>query len=157
MNIKSIVIMVLILVSQLSYGQEVKRKKKKKYSSTFSEVYYVLKRDKSVKDGPYELMFKGNTIIKGEYTDSKKTGNWQYFNLQGELLLTYDFEQDSMISWNNKKIDVVQWNQGISKNGPFVSMGGNIVSLARVAFSAKRVPYNYHLNSIIYIFDIISI
>jgi hypothetical protein len=72
---------------------------KKTLSRHLREVYSVQKKDWKIKDGPYSVINDdGVPIVKGSYTEGKKTGMWSYYNASGLLLQQYDFGHDSLIS-----------------------------------------------------------
>jgi hypothetical protein len=122
----NIVLALLLFYTQFTYGQE-ERKKKANYSKFFSRTYYVLKDNKSVMDGPYELTLMGTPIVQGQYDHTKKTGVWTYFNSMGEVIYKYDYSSDTLIEFNRVKFDAIQWQFDVAKNNAFQFRSGKIV------------------------------
>lgn len=59
--------------------------------SIFESSYTVLASDTSVRDGHYELTYRGQKIEEGQYRLGKKVGEWKYWNLQRMVELKYDY------------------------------------------------------------------
>jgi len=79
------------------------------------EVYYVLRSDNTVRDGPYQQLRNDRLTVSGYYKNGQKdsvwemysntqailsrkwydhgrmTGKWEFFNSNGEISYTYDF------------------------------------------------------------------
>lgn len=84
-------------------------------SPRIKEIYFVLKSDKSVKDGPYQQFWNDKLILTGFYNNGQKdsvwesystwhillarkwyaqgkmTGKWEFFDLGRALAYSYDF------------------------------------------------------------------
>jgi protein TonB len=70
-------ILISVLTTSVTVGQETKKVKNEIEATYTSEVYYVLKSDNNVKHGNYqELGYKGCVIINGYYKDNKKDSIW---------------------------------------------------------------------------------
>lgn len=110
----------------------------------FREVYYVLKSDKKIKEGPYlkhELIagplvcegfyknnqmdglwkyyFKNSSTRKtGNYKEGKKIGIWYVYNLAGEVELEYNYTNKTLlgVQYNAQKLkqDVINGRDTIS-------------------------------------------
>ncbi|GAA0879422.1 hypothetical protein GCM10009119_23900 [Algoriphagus jejuensis] len=117
----------ILLISHLSYSQT-QNKKRSNITDHFSERYEVIKSDKSIKDGPYELFYKDQVIIQGQFDHSKASGKWSYFNSMGDLEFEYDFTKDSVISWNSATLrDAIRWEKGTLINGPFETKSYHVI------------------------------
>lgn len=57
----------------------------------FESSYTVLASDTAVRDGRYELTYRGMKIEEGQYRLGKKVGEWKYWNLQRMVELKYDY------------------------------------------------------------------
>lgn len=57
----------------------------------FTSRYTVLASDTSVRDGRYELTYRGMKIEEGQYRNGEKVGEWRYWNLQRKVELRYDY------------------------------------------------------------------
>ena len=54
--------------------------------SRLDEVYYVLKADKTVKDGSYQLLRNGKVLVSGLYTHGQKDSVWKFYGRTGVVL-----------------------------------------------------------------------
>jgi hypothetical protein len=127
MNKAAPLLIIMFLFVQWTFGQNT-NKKRKDFTDHFSEIYHVLKNEKSVKDGPYELSYKGHPIIQGQFQHSEPTGMWRYFNSRGELEYEYDFSSNRVILWNpSTKRDAIRWESGEMKTGPFKSESYHVI------------------------------
>jgi hypothetical protein len=71
---------------------------KKTLSRHLREVYDVPKKDWKIKDGSYAVINDdGVPVVKGAYTDGKKSGVWSFYNGAGMLLQQYDYAHDSLL------------------------------------------------------------
>ncbi len=80
----------LLFVALRLNSQELKKIIEKKENSPFYEEYFVLKEDKSVKQGKYVKYLERLAVEKyileyGSYNQNKKTGVWFYFNISHPL------------------------------------------------------------------------
>ena len=111
----------------MSYGQEMKTKKKKVDTQEGTATFYVLASNETVKHGEYKIKgYTGNRILlKGAYNNNKKvglweeqyygkaykgpkatgyyendikTGNWTYFNYEGDTVLIYNWTDNKVVS-----------------------------------------------------------
>lgn len=140
-NMKQPILSILLLVifSTACYAQETKKiKHTVKYEGDIQpiykhkEVYYVLRDDKSVKQGPYLLksnkkpliegwyhnglkdslwtynFFHNNKIrAKGYYKNGKKVGVWEYYNGRDAILSRFDYTNDTLLFTTCKIKDTV--------------------------------------------------
>jgi hypothetical protein len=71
---------------------------KKTLSRHLREVYDVPKKDWKIKDGPYFVINdEGAKVVKGAYSNGRKSGVWSYLNAAGDVLQKYDFDHDSLL------------------------------------------------------------
>lgn len=89
---KIIYILLLLLPFATAEGQKKPRTKLKNVkSSLYTESYYVLASDTSIKHGKYKLTYKGKTIEEGEYKKGERIGDWAFYNLQNKVEFYYDY------------------------------------------------------------------
>ncbi len=122
---QSIIIFLIISQTIISFGQEIKTKKKKVNEREGTATFYVLADNDTIKHGEYQIKaYTGSRILlKGVYNNNKKvgfweeqyygkdykgpkasgryendikTGDWIYFNFEGDTVLIYN--------WTNNKI-----------------------------------------------------
>lgn len=79
------------------YSQELKLKHKSIDNNT-KESFYVLKSDKTIKQGEYLLTRDGKTSQKGFFTNNKKSGKWYYYESDGGIEFIYDFDSLKIVS-----------------------------------------------------------
>ena len=123
---KLLIISLLISQTILSFGQEVKTKKKKVDTQEGTATFYVLASNDTVKHGEYQIKaYTGSRVLlKGTYSNNKKvglwteqyygqdytgpkatghydndikTGDWTYFNYEGDTLLIYNWTDNKVV------------------------------------------------------------
>src|ERR1700753_1220612 len=71
--------------------------KKNRLTANVTETYQVLKNNESVKNGPYQAIYKRKTpVAMGVFTNGKKTGQWRFYDPQGKLMQIYNYTSDSL-------------------------------------------------------------
>lgn len=71
--------------------------KKNRLTDSVLERFWVLKADKTIKDGPYLALFKRKTgLARGTYAHGKKTGVWNFYKPNGLLVQTYDYDTKAL-------------------------------------------------------------
>jgi hypothetical protein len=89
--------LILLLACLRSFSQD-HQTQKRTLARHLREVYDVPKKDWKVKDGRYVVINDdGAQVVKGNYTDGKKSGVWSYYNSAGMLLQQYDYSHDSLV------------------------------------------------------------
>lgn len=84
---------------------------KKTLSRHLREVYDVRKSDWKIKDGAYAVINDANfPVVKGSYTNGKKSGLWTYYDNDGKLVQQYDFDHDSLLMQTTDSASVVHAN-----------------------------------------------
>lgn len=122
---KIFIISLLISHSILSFGQDVKTKKKKVDTQEGTAVFYVLTSNDTIKHGDYQIKaYTGNRVLlKGTYNNNKKVGLWteQYYgkyfkgpkatgNYDNDIKIGewtyYDYEGNTVIiyDWTENKV-----------------------------------------------------
>jgi hypothetical protein len=81
---------------------------KKTLSRHLREVYDVPKSNWKIKDGSYAVINDdGKVIVKGTYTNDRKTGLWKYYSNNGTLVQEYDYSRDSLLVQDKDSLSVV--------------------------------------------------
>lgn len=76
---KLISLITLSLLVFNSQAQETKKITKKHKAPTYTEEYYVLKSDKSIRNGEYtKTDYSGKVVAHGYYKDNEKDSSWSY-------------------------------------------------------------------------------
>jgi len=122
------IFIISLLISQIfvSFGQEMKTKKKKFDTREGTATFYVLASNDTVKQGEYKIKaYTGNRILlKGTYNNNKKVGlweeqyygkaykgpkatgyyendikigDWTYFNYEGDIVLIYNWTENIVV------------------------------------------------------------
>ncbi len=90
---KVIAFLLLIgVLGQSGLGQEVRERT----DGFLREVFQVANSDTALKDGPYNLFYKGEILEKGHYCKGHKCGKWQYFSFGSFFEYEYDYDADSL-------------------------------------------------------------
>jgi TonB family protein len=91
--IKSLLI-ILTFFPLILYGQQTKLIKDKENR----EEYYVLKSDKSVRNGEYsKFSSKNSLLIKGHYTNGLEDSIWELYNSNGEIFQKIDISKNELV------------------------------------------------------------
>lgn len=78
-----------------SFAQEIVERKNRLTDSVI-ERFYVLKTDKSTKQGPYKAIYQRKTLIAaGNYNNGKKIGNWNFYDTKGRLVERYNYDTNT--------------------------------------------------------------
>jgi TonB family protein len=143
-------LLILLFIAIKSFTQETK-KVTEGYgdgSSKVKEIYYVLKDDRAVKQGPYQRYFtdklqitgfykmgkkdsvwqryhhRGSVVSKKMYTENRKTGTWEFYKNDGTIDWQYDFNTDSFTNKPKEEPDYSyqsstgEWVNGKADRGP---------------------------------------
>ena len=88
------------LVLSLSCTAQVKTVKKKRlHGPGCYESYFVLKSDKSIKEGLYMKMVDNRLAIAGYYKNNIKIGTWIYYDSDGSVYLKYNYDESRVIDF----------------------------------------------------------
>jgi hypothetical protein len=123
---KTLTISLIILHTILSFGQDVKTKKKRKNTNEGTAIFYVLASNDTIKHGDYQIKaYSGSRVLlKGTYNDNKKVGlwteqyygkqykgpkatgyydndikkgDWTYYNYDGDTVLIYNWTENKVV------------------------------------------------------------
>lgn len=92
------------------HSQELKRKRTS--DGDIKESYFVLKSDKNVKHGDYELKIVGKKVQKGQFRYGKKSGIWIYYKTSGETEFSYNYDADSIVPNNPDETILTYYSEG---------------------------------------------
>ncbi|GGH02128.1 hypothetical protein [Mucilaginibacter phyllosphaerae] len=74
-----------------AFAQETVKKKYKLLASV-KEIYSVLKSDGITRQGPYQALYNGKTVVAtGEFNNDRQVGLWQFYNEKGVVVQTYNY------------------------------------------------------------------
>ena len=100
---------------------------KKTLSRHLREVYDVLKSNWKIKDGSYTVINDaGFAVVKGHYTEGKKSGIWSYYDNNGKLVQQFDFEHDSLVAQANDPASVVHDSFDFLRESMTVALCGGL-------------------------------
>ena len=87
----------ILAASQLTYAQNANLKEKKIALNDNAKIVYHVK-DNNVKEGSYYIKSSKNDqlIVKGAYTDDKRSGNWYFYDEAGKPETVYSFQQNKL-------------------------------------------------------------
>jgi hypothetical protein len=123
---KTFTVSLIILNTFLSFGQDVKTKKKRENTQEGTAIFYVLAGNDSIKHGDYQIKaYTGSRVLlKGTYNNNKKVGlwteqyygkhfkgpkatgyydndikkgDWTYYNYDGDTVLIYNWTENKVV------------------------------------------------------------
>lgn len=95
MDIRFCFILLLLTSFLTARGQET-LEKKGKLNDYYEERYHVLKSDKKVKHGPYQVFSGDSLIVAGMYDHGKKIGRWNFYSGRGSMTQRYNFSSSTL-------------------------------------------------------------
>jgi TonB family protein len=140
--IKSFLI-ILTFFPLILFGQQTKLIKDKENR----EEYYVLKSDKSIRNGDYrKFSSKNSLLIKGHYTNGIEDSIWELYNSNGEIFQKIDISKNELLYLRieeSEKDNLYKLINGNDKSAvvldrPPVYLGGNDIFLSELA---KNIQY----------------
>jgi TonB family protein len=87
------IIVVLSFNSSFCQIKPVKKVDKPKHSQN-KEVYYHIN---GIKHGPYSFYYNGKKQVEGAYINNLKSGEWKYFDSEGNIRIIGHYENDKQI------------------------------------------------------------
>ena len=137
----------------------------KKLTSELKIVYQVNNQDTSIKNGFYEEYFQNKLLVKGNYQNNQKSGNWEWNYSNGKKHIIAFFENNKKHGqWkyfhqNGNLKATISFKNGL-KSGTWVAYNitGNKTSIANYqADSLFGEQVQYHENNEIAIYKTIGI
>jgi len=105
---RTLLLNLLLLLMTFSAISQDHQTNKKTLSRHLREVYDVTKANWKIKDGPYSVINDADLpVVKGAYTNGKKSGIWSYYDNNGKLVQEYDFDHDSLVIQSKDSSSVV--------------------------------------------------
>lgn len=96
MFLKNILPAILILYITNCFGQG-NIQKSNRLTSDVTEKFFVLKDNQTIRDSSYQAFYRKRTVIvRGNYTQGKKSGRWAFYNPRGLLLQVYDYDRNTL-------------------------------------------------------------
>lgn len=85
----------LLLVSNVLYGQKIKQV----IDKSNREVYFVLKKDQTIKHGEFVKLYpnKNNVLMAGYYKNGEKDSIWTFFDASGEIIQKYNYSNKKLV------------------------------------------------------------
>ena len=84
------------MISIQLVGQDTKKVRIFDESPPFTETFYVLKNDKTIKHGEYTKTY-GGRLIKGKFDNNKRVGVWEYLDEAGQPEMKIDFDHKKVL------------------------------------------------------------
>lgn len=106
-SLTSILFIALLLSSLHGIGQKKYKKVKRQISRSHKEIYQLNKENKT-KEGYYYLIntMSKDTLITGNYSNDKRTGNWKFNQKQSAPYIEYNYDEHLLTSYkSDNKID----------------------------------------------------
>jgi hypothetical protein len=94
---KKLIAILLCAGSIPAFAQDANVKEKKALLTEDAELVYHVADNKS-KTGPFYIKRQKNdqVLLKGAYTDNKRSGNWYFYNEKGSLESVYSYQQNKL-------------------------------------------------------------
>ncbi len=102
----NVVFLILIFLPAGLFGQDVKKVCLTHKGLPCKEVFFVLKENPEIKHGMYKKLILGRVCVKGSYDSGKKTGIWEYFGPENELVHKYDYDKRELVYDSNRKTNI---------------------------------------------------
>ncbi len=116
-----------------SYAQtDLKRITKKDKEKSVKESYYVLKKDRNVRQGDYTRFVNNKKVVTGQYVDNKKSGIWTFYDANNSVDLKYDYDNDSVLF-----VDIQNDTSGLDR--PMIYFG-SIYEARYIVMTNLRYP-----------------
>jgi len=92
-----IILLLLIFIPALLFGQQIK----KIVDKNTNETYFVLKSDKTIKHGEYnKFSYRKTLLIKGSYKQGLKDSIWECYDFDGQTTLKIDYSKNELVYFN---------------------------------------------------------
>ena len=75
---------------------------KKDRAKSIREVFYVLSKNNSIKQGDYTRYLNRRMIESGKFTDNRRSGVWIFYEYDNSVYLKYDYDNDSVLFFTPK-------------------------------------------------------
>ncbi|WP_461452028.1 hypothetical protein [Mucilaginibacter sp.] len=73
-------------------------KRHDRLTQSVAEDYYVLKGNKTIKQGLYQAIYGRNTALaSGVYNNNKQVGIWHFYDAKGQLVENFDFDKNAIL------------------------------------------------------------
>ncbi|MBU0765424.1 MAG: TonB family protein [Bacteroidetes bacterium] len=120
-GLKILCLVLSFLSTGICFSQKpVKTRKEIKYSAgeMIKEEFYVLKNSPDVKQGHYNYFFRARNMIRGNYDNGKKEGEWIYYNFRGQKIISGNYHLDEKNgTWqyfaDNRRICEMYYENGL--------------------------------------------
>jgi hypothetical protein len=93
----SLLYIILICLINNCFSQDTV-KRRDRLTQSVSEEYFVLKSDKTIKQGLYQAIYgRDIALASGDYLNNKQVGIWHFYDTNGRLVQNFDFNLNSII------------------------------------------------------------
>ncbi|MGD1958877.1 MAG: TonB family protein [Fulvivirga sp.] len=137
---------ILLLGLTLAINDSVTAQKTKKITvksdyPLFKETFYVLKSDETVKNGEYKKEIRGSLLKKGNYQNNKRTGVWEYYNLNKELMHKINLDDSALVYEANpsREFDKSKYSRPLIILGGYQTLYQQIGHTLRYPAQARRM------------------
>jgi protein TonB len=92
---RSLLTFLLFITITFLFAQETKKKTIENKAPYYKEIFYVLKSNVESKHGPYQKFNKVGLVEKGQFANNEKSGRWEFFDFNGNLVQRYNYEDST--------------------------------------------------------------
>jgi TonB family protein len=101
MTINKSILFLLTVIPTFLFGQDIKKITDKENNETF----YVLKSDKTTKQGEYKkFSYNNKLLVKGFYKQGVKDSIWECYDFDGQLTLKYNYNKSELVTYKPNEI-----------------------------------------------------
>ena len=96
---KVLLVFIALFITRISLAQELMNWTRDR-TFHITEDYVVLNSNHNIKMGLYTATYKNKTVAKGYYKNNQRVGIWNFFDQQGKLVQTYNYD-DKKLTYND--------------------------------------------------------
>ncbi len=74
----------------------------------FRYSYQAMATDTAIKDGKFEFSFKSKMLERGYYDNNKRQGLWSFYNMEGALEFSYDYNSGKVSNYERRPDDMYE-------------------------------------------------
>ncbi len=136
MKMKQLLFIAITLFLPLTAGSQQPAGKKyvdiERVKNEFKYNYRTLASDTAFKDGLYQFSYKNKILEKGNYKGNNKVGVWSFYNYEGALEYSYNFDSGEVFNFERQPDEVY--------DSPCFFLGSPVVIYRFVASNIQQ-PY----------------
>jgi hypothetical protein len=94
---KALLIIIALFLTSNCFAQDTV-KRRNRLTQSVVENFYALKTDKTIKQGLYQAIYRGNiALASGLYTNNKRVGLWHFYASNGTLEQNFNYDRNTIL------------------------------------------------------------